>query len=129
MLTSPVGALPTGTAQSRHSPQEVLRHTFISRALTVGLNPKFVAEYCGTSAVMIDRSRHYGKFVRDRAEAQLRLLLEADSREPEYRREATGGSKLETFSEGRPVHRGKVLEDGNAGDGDRTRTGETPTGF
>jgi|SRR5579862_7893188 len=102
------------------------RHTFISWALSVGLNPKFIAEYCGTSVAMIDR--HYGKFMRDRAEAQLRLLLDAELR-PELRREATGNSEPETFEGGSPVQWQKALDSTNAGDGDRTRTGETPTGF
>ena len=48
------------------------RHTFISTALTKGLNIKFIAEYCGTSVAMIEQ--RYGRFLRHRAEDQLRLL-------------------------------------------------------
>ncbi len=91
------------------------------------LNAKSIAEYCGTSVEMIDR--HYGKFMRDRAEAQLRLLMEAEDGRPEIRREATGGTKPATLGGGFPVHPGKVPGNMNAGDGARTRTGETPTGF
>ena len=48
------------------------RHTFISTALTKGLNIKFIAEYCGTSVAMIEQ--RYGRFLKHRAEEQLRLL-------------------------------------------------------
>ncbi len=37
------------------------RHTFISLALTWGLNLKWLADYCGTSVEMIER--HYGRFM------------------------------------------------------------------
>ena len=47
------------------------RHTFISTALTKGLNLKFIAEYCGTSVTIEQR---YGRFLKHRAEDQLRLL-------------------------------------------------------
>ena len=51
------------------------RHTFISTALTKGLNIKFIAEYCGTSVAMIEQ--RYGRFLKHRAQDQLRLLESA----------------------------------------------------
>lgn len=39
------------------------RHTFISVVLSKGCNLKWVAEYCGTSVQMIEKS--YGKFMAD----------------------------------------------------------------
>jgi len=48
------------------------RHTFISIALTKGVNMKWLAEQCGNSVGTIER--HYGKFLVGEAEAQLRLL-------------------------------------------------------
>src|SRR5207245_10107911 len=39
-----------------------LRHSFISIALTLGTNPKWLAEQTGTSLTMIQE--HYGKYVR-----------------------------------------------------------------
>src|SRR5207249_8035097 len=37
------------------------RHTFISDALSHGLNIKWVAEYCGTSVAMIEKHYEIGK--------------------------------------------------------------------
>lgn len=37
------------------------RHTFISLALSQGLNIKWIAEYCGTSVAMIEK--HYGRYI------------------------------------------------------------------
>ncbi|MBI1814070.1 MAG: site-specific integrase [Deltaproteobacteria bacterium] len=48
------------------------KHTFISVALTKGLNLKFIAEYCGTSVAMIEQ--HYGRFLASRVDDQLALL-------------------------------------------------------
>jgi integrase len=48
------------------------RHTFISLALTHGVNPKWVAERCGTSLAMIEK--HYGRFMPGSEDAQLALL-------------------------------------------------------
>lgn len=48
------------------------RHTFISIALTAGVNLKWLAEQCGNSVAMIER--HYGRFLAGEVEAQLRLL-------------------------------------------------------
>lgn len=40
------------------------RHTYISQALTEGANPKYVAEYVGTSMQMIEK--HYGRYMGSR---------------------------------------------------------------
>ena len=48
------------------------RHTFISVALSRGVNLKWLAEYCGTSVAMIERS--YGRFLAAGADHQLALL-------------------------------------------------------
>ena len=48
------------------------KYTFISVALTKGLNLKFIAEYCGTSVAMIEQ--HYGRFLASRVDEQLALL-------------------------------------------------------
>lgn len=45
------------------------RHTFISWALTEGMNLKAIAEYVGTSVAMIERS--YGRYISDRGLAPL----------------------------------------------------------
>jgi integrase len=58
------------------------RHTFISVGLSNGVNPKWLAEYCGTSLAMIER--HYGRYVNSDVDEQLARLL---------------GTKTETFSE------------------------------
>ena len=47
------------------------RHTFISVSLTNGMNPKFIAEYCGTSLAMIEK--HYGRYIRNDGQSQLAL--------------------------------------------------------
>lgn len=51
------------------------RDPFISVALTKGLNPKFIADCCGTSVAMIER--HYARFLEAHADAQLRLSARA----------------------------------------------------
>jgi integrase len=50
------------------------RHTFISAAPTRGVNLKFLADYCGTSVQMIERS--YGRFLAAGTDHQLALLAE-----------------------------------------------------
>ena len=50
------------------------RHTFISDALSHGLNIKWVAEYCGTSVAMIEK--HYGRYIKSDSEEQLKKLFE-----------------------------------------------------
>ena len=51
------------------------RHTFISDALSNGLNIKWVAEYCGTSVAMIEK--HYGRYIRSDSREQLERLFRA----------------------------------------------------
>ena len=58
------------------------RHSFISIGLSNGVNPKWLAEYCGTSLAMIEK--HYGKYVNSDVDEQLSRLL---------------GTKTETFTE------------------------------
>ncbi len=74
------------------------RHTFISVALTAGVNVKFLAEQCGTSVAMIER--HYGRYLAGDAEAQLRLLEAADEASAEVRE----GAKVVTLGGGSPIH-------------------------
>ena len=45
------------------------RHTFISLALSHGVNIKWLAEYCGTSVAMIEK--HYGRYIKSDLEEQL----------------------------------------------------------
>ncbi len=49
-----------------------MRHTFISVGLTNGVNPKWLADYCGTSVAMIEK--HYGKYTNDSVEQLSRFL-------------------------------------------------------
>jgi integrase len=50
------------------------RHTYISVALSHGVNIKWIAEQCGTSVEMIERN--YGRFIRSDGDAPLRALFE-----------------------------------------------------
>jgi hypothetical protein len=61
----------------RNKSTEILptRHTFISVALSHGLNIKWVAEYCGTSVAMIEK--HYGRYIKSDSREQLTRLFEA----------------------------------------------------
>ena len=49
------------------------RHTYISIALTLGTNSKWVAEQTGTSLAMIEKS--YGKYIRDDGDAPLQAYV------------------------------------------------------
>jgi integrase len=49
------------------------RHTYISVALTLGCNPKWIAEQTGTSLAMIQQN--YGKYIRDDGDALLRAYV------------------------------------------------------
>ncbi len=49
-----------------------MRHTFISLGLTTGVNPKWLADYCGTSLAMIEK--HYGKYIRNDSDEQLNRM-------------------------------------------------------
>jgi integrase len=61
------------------------RYTFISDALSNGLNIKWVAEYCGTSVAMIEK--HYGRYIKSDSKEQLKRLF---------------AGKTETFTETLP---------------------------
>ena len=63
------------------------RHTFISVATSKGCNLKWVAEYCGTSVEMIEKS--YGKYIADDGANPLLRSLE----------EAKGQTLGQTFAE------------------------------
>ena len=54
--------MPARFARGRSTP---IRHTFISVALTKGLNVEFIAEYTGTSLAMIEE--HYDRFLETEA--------------------------------------------------------------
>ena len=60
--------------QIRPRPFYNTRHTYISVALTLGCNQKWIAEQTGTSIAMIQE--HYGKFIRDDGDALLRAYVE-----------------------------------------------------
>ena len=51
-----------------------LRHTYISVALTLGCNQKWIAEETGTRIAMIQE--HYGKYIRDDGDALLRAYVD-----------------------------------------------------
>jgi hypothetical protein len=53
------------------------RHTYISVALSHGVNIKWLAEQCGTSVEMIERN--YGRHIRDDGDVPLRALLETET--------------------------------------------------
>ena len=57
----------------RHRPFYNIRHTFISVALTIGCNQKWIAEQTGTSIAMIQD--HYGKYICDDGDALLRAYV------------------------------------------------------
>src|SRR5262245_32968222 len=50
------------------------RVTYISIALALGCNPKWIAEQTGTSLMMIQQS--YGKYIRDDGDALLRAYIQ-----------------------------------------------------
>src|SRR5712691_4764258 len=56
----------------RHRKFYATRHTFISAALTNGVNLMWLAKYCGTSVEMIEL--HYGRYI-DSYAAQLGTLV------------------------------------------------------
>ena len=55
------------------------RHTYISVALTLGCNPKWIAEQTGTSLAMIQQN--YGKYIRDDGDALLRAYVGESKKE------------------------------------------------
>jgi integrase len=56
-----------------------MRHTFISAGLSAGANPKWLADYCGTSLAMIEK--HYGKYIRNDSAEQLDRIFGAQNRD------------------------------------------------
>ena len=72
-----------------------LRHTFISVALTLGCNQKWIAEQTGTSIAMIQE--HYGRYIRDDGDALLRAYVERPKRDVIQQKT---GTFSETFSRG-----------------------------
>ena len=68
-------------------------HTFISIALTLGCNQKWIAEQTGTSIAMIQE--HYGKYIRDDGDALLRAYVEQPKQSA---REQKTGTFAGTFS-------------------------------
>jgi integrase len=69
------------------------RHTYISVALTLGCNQKWIAEQTGTSIAMIQEN--YGKYIRDDGDALLRAYVETSKTD---RIEEKTGTFAETFS-------------------------------
>jgi integrase len=63
----------------RSRPFRNTRHTFISVALTLGCNPKWIAEQTGTSLMMIQQN--YGRYIRDDGDALLRAYVQEQKRE------------------------------------------------
>jgi integrase len=66
------------------------RHTYISVALTLRCNPKWIAEQTGTSLAMIEQN--YGKYIRDDGDAPLRAYVENPKTDQNE-------EKTETFTE------------------------------
>jgi hypothetical protein len=71
------------------------RHSFISWALTRGMNLKALAEYVGTSVAMIEKS--YGRFISDHG---LAPLMSAAAMAPSEKSET--GNLAGTFATKRP---------------------------
>jgi integrase len=70
------------------------RHTYISVALTLGCNIKWIAEQCGTSVEMIQEN--YGKYIRSDGDAPILAYL---SQPVETKHEGENEEKSETFGE------------------------------
>ncbi len=70
------------------------RHTFISIALTLGCNPKWIAKQTGTSLIMIQQN--YGKYIRDDGDALLRAYVGVSTTQRNEEETETFG---ETFSD------------------------------
>jgi integrase len=69
------------------------RHTYVSVALTLGCNPKWIAEQTGTSLIMIQQN--YGKYIRDDGDALLRRYVATAQTLPET---VLDDPETETFS-------------------------------
>ncbi len=85
------------------------RHTYISVALSHGVNIKWLAAQCGTPVEMIERN--YGRYIRDDGDAPLRALLQAQTE-----------TLTETCEGDKSVEQPQVSE--NAGATRRIRTGD-----
>jgi len=83
------------------------RHTFISVALTAGVNLKWLAEYCGTSVAMIES--HYGRYLERDGERELQLLMGSDAAPVEERKVAARHAKTVTLGAGSPFSVEKPL--------------------
>jgi integrase len=81
-----------------------LRHTFISIALTLGCNQKWIAEQTGTSIAMIQE--HYGRYIRDDGDALLRAYVEKPKADEI---EEKTGTFAGTFSSGAYNYRNRVV--------------------
>ena len=75
------------------------RHTYISVALTLGCNPKWIAEQTGTSIAMIQQN--YGRYIRDDGDALLRAYVESSKIEQ--------NEDAETFSDDRAKYAGSMV--------------------
>ena len=74
------------------------RHTFISDALSNGLNIKWLAEYCGTSVAMIEK--HYGRYINSDSREQLERLFGAKTETfPETLRDGTDDIETEVIED------------------------------
>lgn len=76
------------------------RHTFISVALTAGVNLKWLGEYCGTSVAMIES--HYGRYLERDGEREIQLLMQSDAARVEERIVAGRQAKMVTLGGGSP---------------------------
>jgi integrase len=63
----------------RQRPFYNTRHTYISVALTLGCNQKWIAEQTGTSIAMIQEN--YGKYIRDDGDVLLRAYVQRPKQE------------------------------------------------
>jgi hypothetical protein len=76
------------------------RHTYISVALTLRCNPKWIAEQTGMSLAMIQQN--YGKYIRDDGDAPLRAYVENPKTDQNE-------EKTETFSGERTSYAGSLV--------------------
>ncbi len=83
------------------------RHTYISVALSHGVNIKWLAEQCGTSVEMIERN--YGKYIRDDGDAPLRALLQAKTETSEADKRKVRSQVLEKSGATRRIRTGDLL--------------------
>ena len=86
--------------KTRQRPFYNTRHTYISVALALGCNQKWIAEQTGTSMQMIQE--HYGKYIRGDGDARLRAYV-AKPNLPAV--EQKTGTFAGTFSQDTPNYR------------------------